>query len=240
MSRRALDETLHFVGNVERADTPDAVALALLAAVQVHGFSHVIAGVIPTPGTSAKEQIANVVLHQWPDVWSRRYFSKGYIFTDPAIRRVTSSMVPFSWTELWDHDSPAGHRILGEAAEFGLKEGFTVPMVTLDGHSAGLSIAGAMTELPPHLRGPVQMMAIYSFARAAHLRERPPAPVTLTIREADVLHWIAEGKTDWEIARILQVSEHLVDKVARQIKSKFQVVNRVQAVVQAMRAGVIH
>ncbi|WP_416194097.1 hypothetical protein [Nitrobacter sp. TKz-YC01] len=31
---------------------------------------------------------------------------------------------------------------------------------------------------------------------------------------------MAEGKSDWEIAVILKVSEHLVDKIARQIRAK--------------------
>jgi LuxR family quorum sensing-dependent transcriptional regulator len=79
---------------------------------------------------------------------------------------------------------------------------------------------------------------MYSFARAISLAQAPP-PVKLTVREIDVLKWIAEGKTDWEISKILHVSEHLVDKMARQIRAKFGTTNRIQAVVQALRQRII-
>jgi len=54
-----------------------------------------------------------------------------------------------------------------------------------------------------------------------------------------VLQWIAEGKSDWEISKILHVSEHLVDKMARQIRIKFGATNRTQAVAQALRHKII-
>jgi LuxR family quorum sensing-dependent transcriptional regulator len=238
MTRRALDETLAFVAAVDRAVSPDRVAQILLSAVLPFGFSQLLAGIIPTPGMSCEQQTANVVLQSWPEQWSCRYFKQGYLFDDPTIRQVTSSIEPFLWSDLRDRGGPA-RRIMGEAAEFGLRSGFTVPMVTLDGQYAGLSIAGGCAELPPLQRGVVQFMATYAFARSLLLRDSVRPTLSLTVRETDVLQWIAEGKTDWEIAKILNVSEHLVDKMARQIRLKCGAVNRVQAVAFAIRAGMI-
>jgi LuxR family transcriptional regulator, quorum-sensing system regulator BjaR1 len=79
---------------------------------------------------------------------------------------------------------------------------------------------------------------MYAFGRALSLVDMPPS-VKLTPREADVLHWIAEGKSDWEISKILRVSEHTVDKMARQIRVKFGATNRTQAVAQALRHKII-
>jgi LuxR family quorum sensing-dependent transcriptional regulator len=240
MSRRALDETLACISAVDRAACPDAICDALLDIVKPFGFTRLLAGIIPVPGMTMQQQVANVVLHRWPEQWSQRYFSKGYLFEDPTVQRVTSSTEPFLWSELarGDRDTPSGRRIMNEAREFELGFGFTVPMITLDGQSAGLSIASDRAELPPRLRGGLQLLAMYAFARAISL-SRAPAPVKLTVRETDVLHWIAEGKTDWEISKILHVSEHLVDKVARQIRCKFGATNRIQAVAQALRLRII-
>jgi LuxR family quorum sensing-dependent transcriptional regulator len=239
MSRLNLDETLAFITAVDAAMSPPAIADAVLSVVRPFGFTHILAGVIPMPGMSMQQQLASVVLHHWPDQWSQRYFSQGYLFNDPTIKRVTSSTEAFLWSEIEESspDRPA-RRIMGEAKEFGLKAGFTVPMLTLDGQSGGLSIASERAELPPNIRGAMQLLAIYSFARALSL-EQVAMPVTLTPREADVLQWIAEGKTDWEISVILHVSEHLVDKMARQIRSKFGVANRSHAVARALRQGII-
>jgi LuxR family quorum sensing-dependent transcriptional regulator len=240
MSRRSLDETLSFIAAVDRAASADAVAETVLSVVKPFGFSQVFAGIIPSPGMSMQQQVANVVLHRWPEKWSERYFSQGYLFDDPAIQRVTTSTEPFLWSELEGsyRDRPSAKRIMGEAREFDLGFGFTVPMLTLDGHSAGFSIASDRGELPPHYRGPLQLLAMYAFGRALMLADTPPT-VKLTPREADVLHWIAEGKSDWEISKILHVSEHTVDKMARQIRFKFGATNRTQAVAQALRHKII-
>jgi LuxR family transcriptional regulator, quorum-sensing system regulator BjaR1 len=240
MSRRNLDETLSFIAAVDRAGSADEVTKTVLSVVKPFGFTQVLAGIIPLPGMSAQQQIANVVLHKWPEQWSQRYFSQGYLFDDPTIQRVTTSTEPFLWSALARsyRDRPSAKRIMGEAREFDLGFGFTVPMLTLDGQSAGFSIASDRGELPPQYRGSLQMLAIYAFGRALSLADTPPA-VKLTPRETDVLQWIAEGKSDWEISKILHVSEHLVDKMARQIRIKFGAANRTQAVAQALRHRII-
>src|ERR1700761_2650906 len=240
MSRRSLDETLSFIAAVDRAGSADAVAETVLSIVKPFGFSQVFAGIIPVPGMSAQQQLANVVLHRWPEKWSQRYFSQGYLFEDPTIRRVTTSTEPFLWSELRPsyRDLPSARRVMDEATEFDLGFGFTVPMLTLEGQTAGFSIASDRGELPPHYRGALQLLSMYAFGRALSLIDEPP-PVRLTPREADVLQWIAEGKSDWEISKILHVSEHLVDKRARQIRVKFGAANRTQAVAQALRHRII-
>jgi LuxR family transcriptional regulator, quorum-sensing system regulator BjaR1 len=54
-----------------------------------------------------------------------------------------------------------------------------------------------------------------------------------------VLRWVANGKTDWEISVILNISEHTVDKYMRAIKEKLGANNRVNAIARAMRLGLI-
>ncbi|TAH66370.1 MAG: LuxR family transcriptional regulator [Rhodopseudomonas palustris] len=239
MSRRELDETLNVIGAVDRAKGPDEIAKCLLSVVRPYGFSRVLAGTIPLRGASSRQQLSGVVLKCWPQQWSDRYFTEGYLFEDPAVHRLTSSVQPFAWSELAIEGEGQAKRIMGEASDFGLRSGFTVSMVTLDGQSAGLSIAGDTAQLPPALRGAVQMMANYAFAKALIVREQSNRQVRLTPRESDVLHWIAEGKTDWEIGKILNVSQHLVDKVARQLRAKLGATNRIQMITVAMRSGLV-
>jgi LuxR family quorum sensing-dependent transcriptional regulator len=55
----------------------------------------------------------------------------------------------------------------------------------------------------------------------------------------DILQWMAEGKSDWEIGVILKVSEHFVDKIARQLRTKLNATNRAQTVATAFRHNLI-
>jgi LuxR family transcriptional regulator, quorum-sensing system regulator LasR len=61
----------------------------------------------------------------------------------------------------------------------------------------------------------------------------------VTLREGEVLSWVAAGKSDWAIARILKISDKTVNFHVENAKRKFGVGTRVQAVLAAMRKGTL-
>ncbi len=67
----------------------------------------------------------------------------------------------------------------------------------------------------------------------------PPPPIQLTPREVEVLNWVKEGKTSWEISTILSVSKSCVNFHIENVKRKLDVVNRTQAVAAAVSQGII-
>ena len=64
-------------------------------------------------------------------------------------------------------------------------------------------------------------------------------PVSLTRRELEVLEWMATPNTYRQIARQLSVSEETIRSHAKNILEKLGQPNRAQAVLFAMRAGLI-
>jgi LuxR family quorum sensing-dependent transcriptional regulator len=199
---------------------------------------HILAGTIPTLGSTRAQQEAHVLLHEWPLEWWERYFSKGYLFVDPAIRHVVSDAGPFLWSDLdpMCRDDPAATRVMREASEFQLKNGFTVSLMTLDGTIAGFQWPEKSWTWRLSIRA-LQLLATYALGRKLLLEEPPTAP--LTPREQDVLRWVAEGKTDWEIGVILHVSEHTADKMLRLVRGKLAASTRAHAVAKAIRLGII-
>jgi DNA-binding CsgD family transcriptional regulator len=73
------------------------------------------------------------------------------------------------------------------------------------------------------------------------VRQFEPLPdgVSLTLREAQVLHWVALGKSDWQMGKILQISPKTVNYHAENAKKKLGVASRAQAAVRADRAGLL-
>lgn len=67
----------------------------------------------------------------------------------------------------------------------------------------------------------------------------PDAPEALTDRETDVLRLLAEGQSNKEIARSLSIGEKTVKTHVSSILAKLNVQSRTQAVLQAMRTGLI-
>lgn len=57
----------------------------------------------------------------------------------------------------------------------------------------------------------------------------------LTLKESEVLRWVGEGKTSWEVGKILSMSERTVKFHLGHIYTKFNVNNRMQAVTMASR-----
>ena len=62
---------------------------------------------------------------------------------------------------------------------------------------------------------------------------------TLTQREAEVLHLMADGKSNIQIAEMLVISEHTAKAHVCNILEKFDVHDRILAVVKAMRLGLL-
>lgn len=56
----------------------------------------------------------------------------------------------------------------------------------------------------------------------------------LTDREREILHWLGSGKTNWEIAQVLKISENTVKNHVQRILSKLKVSTRAQAVAKGV------
>lgn len=66
---------------------------------------------------------------------------------------------------------------------------------------------------------------------------RPPAP--LSVREAECLLWASRGKSSSDIGEILSLSPRTVDSYLEKVCAKLGVRSRIEAVVAAVRMGVI-
>lgn len=63
--------------------------------------------------------------------------------------------------------------------------------------------------------------------------------IVLTPREKEVMNWCVEGKTSWEISKILSCSESTVNFHLSNIRQKLDACNTQLAVVRAIRSGLI-
>jgi LuxR family quorum sensing-dependent transcriptional regulator len=154
-----------------------------------------------------------------------------------------SSPEPFKWNELGPlvQDNPNARRVLHEATEFNLKEGFALSLQTLDKQIVGFSAGGRHTDMSPGTQGMLTLVATYAIGRAIALKQErvPDGPIVLSAREREALQWAAEGKNDWEIGEVMSISEHGADKHMRSVRLKLGAINRTQAVAEAIRRGLI-
>jgi LuxR family quorum sensing-dependent transcriptional regulator len=244
ISRHSLDSTIRFIHDLDRARNVDDIASQLLRHLKQIGAEHVIAGTFPSDQPNRRAQLSHAFFNCWPKEWLSRYLSRGYLVRDPIILRSKANAGPFYWNELAPHidADPAGRRIVEEAREYGLIEGFSAAIQTLDGQTVGFSLAGRQMEYHPDMGGVLTLIASYAIGRAIVLQQGSCGQnheIRLSAREREALQWASEGKNDWEIGEIMNISEHGADKHMRSARSKLGAINRAQAVAEAIRRGLI-
>jgi LuxR family quorum sensing-dependent transcriptional regulator len=117
-------------------------------------------------------------------------------------------------------------------------KGLLFPVVETDAGVFGLGFFGPELSSSPEVARTLAFFAHYAFVRFVKIDRLIAAP-RLSERLILTLKWAAEGKTDQEIALILNVSGHTVDKYMRQLKQELNAVNRTSAIVLAIRHGLI-
>jgi len=242
--RNSLNNTIRFIHDLDRARNVEDISSQLLRHLSQIGATHVVSGTFPPDGPDRRRQLSHALFNTWPSSWLERYLARGYLLKDPIMLRSKAKADPFFWDELapfMDVD-PLGRRIVEEAREFGLVQGFSAAIQTLDGQTVGFSLAGRQIETDPDLRGMLSLIASYAIGRAIALQQEfsdQVRQIALSTREREALQWASEGKADWEIGEIMSISEHGADKHMRSARSKLGAINRTQAVAEAIRRGLI-
>lgn len=89
-----------------------------------------------------------------------------------------------------------------------------------------------------------ELQLFAAFAQDAALRVlltpiEPNRVRCMTARELECLRWTVEGKTAWEVGRILGISEQTAVRHLNNATHKLACVNKHHAVVKALRLGLI-
>ena len=177
------------------------------------------------------------------ETWDSHYWTKRYHSDDPSVGRILNYTKPFSWSEMRPlADTNKTRTMWGETGDLNMKEGFVVKVAGPQGESVMVRMASEAPAFDAAIKPILESVAIV-FTTIALRLEEGMIHVTdhgvLSRREAECLHWVREGKTDWEIAAILQIHAATVNKHVQSAKSKLGAVTRQQAVVVAGELGIL-
>jgi DNA-binding CsgD family transcriptional regulator len=165
---------------------------------------------------------------------------------DPVMQHCKKASVPIIWNQ--DTYTSAGLGDMWEAqARYGYHTGIALALhlpegkhffIGVDRDQALPADAAEVTRMVADL----QLFAVH--AQDAALRVLLPAPPesdfpTLTPRELEGLRWTMEGKTAWEVGSILGISERTAVLHVNNATHKLGCVNKHQAVLKALRLGLI-
>ncbi|HEV2957227.1 MAG TPA: LuxR C-terminal-related transcriptional regulator [Xanthobacteraceae bacterium] len=217
------------IDDFEHTKTPEEVVEHLASTLSVFGFSTILITGVPEPPQRVEPYF---LMNGWPRRWSDHNAKANTYADDPAAAWCRRTIDPFEWSEG-----------TGPEQDAGMPKRYLVPVIRATGSTSCVTMAGERPELESRARRAVYMLSLYAHARAVSLLDCTDGAGPrreLTLREREVLHWIAAGKSSWDVSVILGISERTVNWLISRASRKLNAVNRTHAVVNAIRAGQIY
>lgn len=228
---------------IERIRAPSDIQGAVEKITEVLGVAH-----FAYHATSAGELTKNgpLIATTYDDRWVKRYVSQDYQQIDPVVVASLRAWRPVDWRGL-DFASPIKGRLLAEAKEFDIStQGVTIPVHGPGGEHALVSVNAAASEKAwgcyiDEMRRDLLLTAYFLHNKIRSLSDdaEDGALVALSVREFEVLHWLARGKTFEEVADILHISRRTVRAHIDGARRKLNAVNATHAVAKALSFGLI-
>ena len=165
---------------------------------------------------------------------------------DPVMQHCKRQSVPIIWDQSTYVSQGLGDK-WEEQARFGMSNGICLALHMPEGRHFILGVerdrpvpidSGELTRVVADL----QLFAVH--AQDAALRILVPGPTdpslpALTPRELEALRWTMEGKTAWEVGSVLGITERTAALHVNNATHKLGCVNKHQAVLKALRLGLI-
>jgi len=206
------------------------------------GFPHYFITVIQTDSSPSflKAKYFNT---NYPEAWVSDYIEKQYFFIDPVAKMVLNNESPFYWSEKVDTSTlqPEAFAMMEEAASHGVIDGIGLSYKKSHGFLTTLTVS---TDTPLdhydktilaqfYLLGEV-LVACYDKYNHEH-----SSPITLTDKEKVIVTHAVIGKTDPEIAQLMDISVNTVRFHWKNIFQKLDSYSRVYAIIRAVNLELI-
>lgn len=165
---------------------------------------------------------------------------------DPVAQHCKHKSVPIIWNQSTYVEAGQADK-WEQQARFGYRHGISLALHMPEGRHFLLAVDRDQA-LPANAAEVTQMVAALQLfavhAQEASARVMVPAGLrqeapSLTPRELETLRWTMEGKTAWEVANVLGISERTAVLHANNAMHKLGCVNKHQAVLKALRLGLI-
>ena len=229
-----------FVRDVRELESEEALAGALADVSSDLGFRYFAL----THHVDVRRSSTAIRIHNYPDGWAEWFDRQSLGATDPVHRASNLTSVGFSWSKLPEMIAltKQDRRVLELARKEGIGEGFTVPAhVPGEAHGSCSFACAAGDPFSEQNLSLLQLVGAFAFETARRMRRARSSqgPVQLTDRQRECVMWAARGKTDWEIARILGLSEQTVIEHLKHARERYGVGRRTLLAVHALFDGTI-
>ncbi|WP_235277023.1 helix-turn-helix transcriptional regulator [Methylacidiphilum kamchatkense] len=206
-------------------------------------------GIVKTNADLKIEKILKIFNHSFPNDLIAFYLKLQYQKIDPVVKtalqnegRIVRRTVIFK-----NYHDKLRKEYIKDASDIGLLTGLSFGVVER-ANSITTLFSFCDKDIERHRRHEIVLGVLMHHLHMSFLKCCLPKSIqrlestfldTLTHREKEILKWIKEGKTNWEISCILNISESTVKYHLKNIFLKLDVTNRCQAAAKAIQTRLL-
>jgi DNA-binding CsgD family transcriptional regulator len=207
------------------------------------GFDTVSAMAVVDHGIGRSEF---VTVGNTPEDYSDAFYDAAAMRRDPVMQHCKRQSLPIIWDQTTYTSQGLGD-LWEEQAQFGYQTGIAMALHLPDGRHFMMGV-DRDAALPSNHReltrlvADLQLFAVHALDAAMRVLVQPlkaPEVPSLTPREVEALRWTMDGKTAWELGTILGITENTAEFHLKNAVRKLGCVNKHQAVLKAIRLGLI-
>jgi DNA-binding CsgD family transcriptional regulator len=229
--------------SVLQARNPDEFRDEVVRFGRALGFDYVSAMAVVDHGIGRSEFTS---VDNAPDDYLNGFHDADAGHRDPVMQYCKRQGLPIIWDQ-GTYASQGQGELWEEMARYGYQTGIAMALHLPEGRHFMLGVERDRP-LPSdryeltRLVADLQLFAVHALDAAMRVLV-PAAPVVevppLTPRELEALRWTMDGKTAWEVGSILGISERTAVLHLNNAMRKLDCVNKHQAVLKALRMGLI-
>lgn len=231
-----------FITESLKLDTPAELHRSFIRFIAEYGFA-VGAYAVLVRDFKRLDLRTGLIAENFPQDLVDRYFREDWQKIDPLAEAALLRDSPFRWFEIQQAKdlTTEQRRFFETLRNAGFIDGVAVPVFVRYGDIACflLSFPERKFELTHTEMYEIQLLCQFMHWRHSQLTCKEEVP-KLSAREKEIARWIALGKTNADIARILGVSTYTVDTTVRRYFAKLGVNNRVEAALKSVSQRLVY
>jgi DNA-binding CsgD family transcriptional regulator len=187
-----------------------------------------------------------ITVDNTPRAYKESFHSTDNARRDPVMQHCKRKSVPIIWDQSTYVQTGLADK-WEEQARFGMSNGICLALHMPEGRHFILGVerdqplTGDSSELT-RVVADLQLFAVYAQEAAVRIlvpTSADPSVPSLTPRELEALRWTMEGKTAWEVGDVLGIAERTAVLHVSNATHKLGCVNKHQAVLKALRLGLL-
>ena len=183
----------------------------------------------------------------YPENYLDHYLGSCYHLTDPVIAKYLETLQPVDWNRYVTVENKSiKYTEMIDAEPVGMRDGWTYGAVSPgSGESAMFFIASENYDSSDRTRIIIEYIIPFLAEAYKRILNKNTNRLTsgksrVTSSEVEILNWLKEGKTSWEISVILNKSERVVNFHINNVMKKLNAMNRTHAIVMAIKNNLIN